>query len=187
MAVLPIRVLGDPVLRQETTPVTTITPELRTLVADMFDTMYAAEGIGLAAPQVGRTERLAVVDVHGEKYVLFNPEIVHREGRITWEEGCLSIPEILGDVERAHTVTVRAMDLEGQTYEVTAGDLLGVCFQHEIDHLHGKLFLDHLGYFTRQKKLKEWEREKKRYPDGLRHLTPRPAGEATHPSDDEAL
>lgn len=184
MAVLPIRLLGDPILRQETVPVTAVTDELRQLAADMFDTMYAAEGIGLAAPQVGRTERIAVVDVHGDKHVLINPEIVHREGRITWEEGCLSIPEILGDVERSHTVTVRAMDLDGRTVEVTGRELLGVCFQHEIDHLHGKLFLDHLGFFLRTKKLKEWEREKKHYPDGLRHLTAKPAG---GPSHDEAL
>ena len=173
MAILPIRLLGDPVLRQETVPVTTVTDELRRLVDDMFDTMYAAEGIGLAAPQVGRTERLAVVDVHGEKYVLFNPEIVAREGKITWEEGCLSIPEIHADVERSLTVTVRALDRDGQPFEVTGTELLGVCFQHEIDHLHGKVFLDHLGYFTRQKKLKEWERERKKYPDGLRILAPK--------------
>ena len=108
MSILDIRVLGDPVLRQATTPVTVMTDELRRLVADMFDTMHHARGIGLAAPQVGRTERLAIVEVDEERFVLVNPEIVERGGRAKGEEGCLSIPDIYADVERPATVTVRA-------------------------------------------------------------------------------
>jgi peptide deformylase len=92
MSLLPIRILGDPVLREGTRPVEAFTPELKQLIDDMFETMHAARGVGLAAPQVGRLERLTVMDVHGERYVLINPEIVEREGTIKWEEGCLSIP-----------------------------------------------------------------------------------------------
>ena len=94
MALLGIRVLGDPVLRQSTTPVTDFGPELQQLIDDMFETMHAAHGVGLAAPQVGRTERLAVVEVQEQPYVLINPEIIEREGKLKWEEGCLSIPEL---------------------------------------------------------------------------------------------
>src|ERR1019366_2663858 len=94
MSVLPIRVLGDPVLREETRPVDTFAPELQRLIDDMFETMHAAHGVGLAAPQVGRTERLTVIDVHGAQYALINPEIVEREGTLKWEEGCLLSPEL---------------------------------------------------------------------------------------------
>src|ERR1700730_10460243 len=98
MSLLAIRVLGDPILRRATTPVQTFTPELQRLIDDMFETMHAARGVGLAAPQVGRSERLTVMEVKGERFVLINPEIVEKEGSIKWEEGCLSIPELYGDV-----------------------------------------------------------------------------------------
>jgi len=172
MAVLPIHVLGASVLRQETTPVTKVTPELLKLADDMFDTMHAASGVGLAAPQVGRTERLAVVEVEGERHVLFNPEIVLEEGSIKWEEGCLSIPEIYGDVMRAARVIVRATGRDGKLFDVEGRDLLGVCLQHEIDHLHGKLFIDHLSFLKKRKAMALWEDEKDKYPDLLRILTP---------------
>src|SRR3982750_3048741 len=108
MSILDIRVLGDPVLRKPTRPVTEITDELRRLIADMFETMYAAEGIGLAAPQIGRTERLAVVDVDGAKFTLINPIILSQDGaNEKAEEGCLSIPDIYGDVERPGTAPIR--------------------------------------------------------------------------------
>ena len=137
--------LGDPVLRKPTKPVTEVTDELRALIADMFETMYAAEGIGLAAPQVGRTERLAVVDVEGKKFTLINPEILATSGAPDKaEEGCLSIPDIYGDVVRPFEVTIRAIDEQGNPYEATGTELLGRCFQHEIDHLDGKLFIDYL-------------------------------------------
>jgi len=112
--ILDIRVLGDPVLRKETQKVSEITPEIRTLISEMFDTMYAAEGIGLAAPQVGRLERITVMDVEGQKFAFINPEIIEREGSIRGEEGCLSIPEIFGDVTRSSRVVVRALDETGK-------------------------------------------------------------------------
>jgi peptide deformylase len=172
VSVLPIRVLGDPILRKQTVPVREVTPELRKLVADMFETMHAAKGIGLAAPQVGRTERLTVIEIEGEQLVLFNPEIRTRAGKITWEEGCLSIPEVYAKVERAAEVTVRAMGLDGQEYEVSGTELLAVCLQHEIDHLDGKLFLDKLSLLKRRAALKIWDEEKDLYPDFIRFLKP---------------
>jgi peptide deformylase len=169
---LDIRVFGDPILRKETRRVTAVTDELRELVADMFTTMYAAEGIGLAAPQVGRTERVAVVDVDGTKLTLINPEIVSREGSSRAEEGCLSIPEIYGDVTRPDSIVLRATDLESQEYELKASELLARCIQHEIDHLHGKLFIDYLGLFKRRSAISEWEKKKEQYPGFIRRVVP---------------
>jgi peptide deformylase len=168
--ILDIRVLGDPVLRKETTPVDEITPELRTLIEDMYATMYAAEGIGLAAPQVGRTERIAVVDVEGAKYTLINPEVVEQAGSSRAEEGCLSIPDVYGDVTRPEHVVVRAMDELGNTFEVQATELLGRCLQHEIDHLDGKLFIDYLSMFKRRSVLSDWEKRKDDYPGYIRKV-----------------
>ena len=172
MSLLPIRVLGDPVLRKETVPVRDVTADLRRLVDDMVETMHAAKGIGLAAPQVGRSERVTVIEIDEELLVLLNPEIVRRTGKIMWEEGCLSIPEVYAKVERASDVTVRAMDLDGKPFELDGTDLLAVCLQHEIDHLHGKLFLDRLSLLKRRSALKVWDEVKEDYPDLLRHLKP---------------
>jgi peptide deformylase len=127
-------------------------------VDDMFETMYAAKGIGLAAPQVGRTERVAVIDVDGARHVIVNPEIVLREGSQKGEEGCLSIPDVYADIERAMHVIVRATDREGAPIEIDATELLARCLQHEIDHLHGKLFIDHLGLLKRRAALKKWDK-----------------------------
>lgn len=172
MKTLDIRVLGDPILRQDTVPVAEVTDELRRLVEDMFTTMYAAEGIGLAAPQVGRSERLAVVDVEGAKYALINPEILTREGSARAEEGCLSIPDVFGEVERPQRITVRALDVEGRQFELAADELLARAIQHEVDHLHGKLFLDYLGVFKRRSALAQWEKLKKDYPGLIRKVIP---------------
>lgn len=172
MAVLPITVLGSPVLRQVTTPVAAVTDELRQLAADMFDTMRAAQGVGLAAPQVGRTERLCVVEVGDVSVALFNPEIVARDGKIKWEEGCLSIPEVFGWVERSAYVKVRALGLDGSPIEIEGTELLGVCLQHEIDHLDGKLFIDHLSFLNRRRAMNAWDDEKDKYPNLLRILKP---------------
>lgn len=170
MKILDIRVLGDPVLRKETTPVAEITDDLRSLISEMFNTMYAAEGIGLAAPQVGRTERVAVVDVDGAKYTLINPEVVSTEGSARAEEGCLSIPDIYGDVTRASTVVVRATNENGEIFEVEASELLGRCMQHEIDHLDGKLFIDYLSVFKRRSAMSQWEKNKGDYPGFIRKV-----------------
>lgn len=185
MSLLPIRVLGDPVLREETVPVTAFTDELRALVDDMFETMYAASGIGLAAPQVGRSERLAVVDVEGRKFALINPEVVETEGRARAEEACLSIPEVYGTVERATRVVVRYQDVTGASQEVEATELLARCFQHEIDHLHGKLFIDYLSYLKRRAALAEWEELRTAYPGNIRYLKPG-EGEVVDPEHPEA-
>jgi len=185
MSLLDIRVLGDPILRQDTTPVTEVTDELRRLMDDMFETMYAAKGIGLAAPQVGRTERIAVIDVDDNPFVVVNPEIVHAEGTIKGEEGCLSIPEVYGDVERSARVLVRALDRRGKPFEIEATELLSRCLQHEIDHLHGKLFLDYLGPFKRRSALSKWQKEKEKYPEGIRRLSAEEI--ARHHHSDEEL
>lgn len=184
MSILDIRVLGDPVLRKPTKRVTEVTDELRQLIADMFETMYAAEGIGLAAPQVGRTERLAVVDVEGNKFTLINPEVIERTGDIDKaEEGCLSIPDIYGDVERPFTVTIRAMNENGEQYEATASELLGRCFQHEIDHLDGKLFLDYLSPLKRKAAMTKWEKAKTEYPGFIRKVKAEVPGEHHHETE----
>lgn len=180
MPLLDIHVLGSPILRQETERVTQFTPELRRLADDMFETMHAAKGIGLAAPQVGRLERLTVVEVEEARFALVNPEIVLRSGAIRWEEGCLSIPEVFAHVDRANEVTVRAQDLDGNHIEVVGTELLAVCLQHEIDHLHGKLFLDRLSLLKRRGALKAWELEKGKYVGSLRVL---PVGDL--PPDDD--
>jgi len=177
VTVLAIHVLGSAILRQETEPVVAVTDDIRRLIDDMFETMYAARGIGLAAPQVGRTERVTVVDVdrdggQAHRLALVNPMIVLREGSIRGEEGCLSIPDIYGDVERASRVVVRALDREGQPFEIEGTDLLARCLQHEIDHLHGKLFIDYLGIFKRRAALAKWEEERVKYPSLVRTIVP---------------
>src|SRR5918992_455743 len=161
VSLLDVRVLGDPILRQETTPVAAVTDAVRRLVDDMFETMYAAKGIGLAAPQVGRLERVAVIDVgEREPFAIINPEIVLAEGSVKGEEGCLSIPEVYGDVERASRVVVRAMGRDGVTFDVEA-----------TDHLHGKLFIGYLGAFKRRAALAKWAKEREKYPGNVRKLT----------------
>ena len=181
MPLLDIRVLGDPVLRQTTTPVTEITPDLLRLAEDMLETMYVARGIGLAAPQVGRTERLAVIDLGGAPLVLFNPVVTASSSAAEKsEEGCLSIPEVYGDVERPARVTVAYVDRHGAQQVIEADDLLGRCLQHEIDHLDGKLFLDYLGPFKRRAAMAKWTREKDQYPGNIRKLTAEEIAEHHH-------
>jgi peptide deformylase len=170
VSILDIRVLGDPVLRKETEIVEVVTDDIRKLISDMFDTMYAAEGIGLAAPQVGRTERVTVMDVEGQKLALINPEIIDKEGSIRGEEGCLSIPDVFGEVDRAKVVTVRALDESGNEIEFQGAELLARCLQHEIDHLHGKLFLDYLSVLKRRSALAKWETIKGDYPTFIRKV-----------------
>ena len=185
MSILDIRVLGDPILREETTPVSEITDEIRQLVRDMFETMYLAKGIGLAAPQVGRTERLAVIDVDEHPFVIINPEIIESESKTAKsEEGCLSIPDIYGDVIRPARVKVRALDIEGKEFEIEAGDLLGRCLQHEIDHLHGKLFIDYMSVLKRRSAMNKWTKEKDKYPGFIRRLEDDPSLEHEHPDEE---
>jgi peptide deformylase len=146
---------GDPILEQPAEPVTEFgTPELEQLVADMFETMYAHKGVGLAAPQIALSKRLTVIDTSaGEddsaKVVLINPEIVKMEGTQIGEEGCLSIPGFREDVKRAKTTVVRGRNVKGEEIEVTGEDLLARAMQHEIDHLNGILFLSRLSMLKR--------------------------------------
>jgi peptide deformylase len=178
---LPLRVLGDPILREETKPVTVITAELRQLIDAMFETMYAARGIGLAAPQVGRSERLAVIDVDDEPLVLINPEILESSSATEKaEEGCLSIPEIYADVERPESIHLRAMDRDGNVFEREASGLLARCMQHEIDHLHGKMFIDYLSVLKKKAAMLKWAKEKEKYAGNVRVLTAEEIAEHHH-------
>jgi len=152
--IYPVVKFGDPVLEKAAKPVVEFDAELKKLVADMFESMYAAHGVGLAAPQIGISKRIAVIDVSfGEdpeaKLVLVNPEIVHTEGKQTQSEGCLSVPEFREPVPRARVVTIRAQDENGKEYERTGEDLLARAFLHETDHLNGKLYLSHLSSLKR--------------------------------------
>jgi peptide deformylase len=152
----------DPILEQKAEDVTNFnTPELDQFIADMFESMYAAKGVGLAAPQVGVSQRLTVIDCTGgpaasddekvepEKIVLINPRIVHMEGKQVGEEGCLSIPGFREDVKRAKICKVRAQDAKGDWFEIAGEDLLARAMQHEIDHLNGKLFISHISLLKR--------------------------------------
>ena len=185
MSILDIRVLGDPILREETKPIAEITDDIRTLVKNMFETMYLAKGIGLAAPQVGRSERVAIVDVDQRPIVIINPEIVDSDSKTAKaEEGCLSIPDVYGDVERPASVRVRALDLEGKEFEIEAAELLGRCLQHEIDHLHGKLFLDYMSVLKRRSAMAKWQKEKDKYPGFVRKLENDPPRTHEHPDEE---
>lgn len=152
--IYPIVKLGDPVLEKPAATVTAFDGELKKFVEDMFESMYAARGVGLAAPQIGVSRRIAVVDVTFKedphaKLVLVNPEIINKEGRQRGSEGCLSIPDFREDVSRAKIVTVRAQDLAGKFFEHTGEDLLARAFLHETDHLNGKLYISHISALKR--------------------------------------
>ena len=153
--VYPIIKLGNPVLEQEAEIVTDFdSAELHKLIDDMFESMYAAKGVGLAAPQIGIARKIAVIDISvgekpEEKLVLVNPKILRVEGKQTGEEGCLSIPGFREQVTRAKRATVRAQDIKGEWFEMTGEDLLARAFQHEIDHLHGKLYIKHISALKR--------------------------------------
>ena len=145
---------GDPVLEKRAEPVTVFDDELKKLVDDMFESMYAAHGVGLAAPQIGISWRLAVIDVTFKedpeaKLVLANPEIIHTEGRHSQNEGCLSIPDFRENVSRPRKVTIRAQDVNGKVFEKTGEELLARAFLHETDHLNGKLYMSHLSALKR--------------------------------------
>jgi len=164
--IYPIVKFGDPVLEKPAAEVTSFDDELKNLVEDMFESMYAARGVGLAAPQIGISQRIAVVDVTfkeepNAKLVLINPVIINKEGRQRSSEGCLSIPEFREEVTRAKTVTVRAQDLSGKFFEHTGEELLARAFLHETDHLNGKLYISHISALKRdlmKRKIKKKQR-----------------------------
>jgi peptide deformylase len=164
MAILTILEYPDKRLRQKALPVEAVDDSIRTLVGDMLETMYKAPGIGLAAIQVNVRKRVLVIDVTEEKndpLCLINPEILSKEGTEEMDEGCLSVPGIFEKVSRAEKVKVRAMDLEGKTLELDADGILAVCIQHEIDHLDGKLFVDHISPLKRHRAGKKLEKERR--------------------------
>ncbi len=164
MAKLKILEFPDPRLRTKADPVENVDDELRTLIGDMFETMYAAPGIGLAATQVDVHRRLLVTDVSPDKsepYVLINPVILEKDGVTVTDEGCLSVPGYYEEVERAEHIRVRFLDRDGNEQEMEANGLLAVCIQHEMDHLEGKLFVDYLSEAKRQRIRKKLQKERR--------------------------
>jgi peptide deformylase len=168
MALRDILILPDKRLRQVSEPVKTVNADIRKLVEDMFETMYDAPGIGLAAIQVGRPQRVVTMDLAKkddpkDPKVFINPEIVwSSEDKAVYEEGCLSIPEFYGDVERPAQVKVKYLDLDGGAHEIEANGLLATCLQHEIDHLNGVLFIDHMSKLKRDRVVKKFAKAAKR-------------------------
>ncbi|KPK56613.1 MAG: peptide deformylase [Thiotrichales bacterium SG8_50] len=165
MAKLEILHYPDPRLRTKAAPVEQVDEEIRRLVDDMFETMYDAPGIGLAATQVNFHRRVIVVDVsesRDEPHVFVNPEIISRDGIEETEEGCLSVPGIYEKVQRAEQVRVRALNRDGETFELDADGLLAVCIQHEMDHLEGKLFVDYLSQLKQQRIRKKLTKHQQR-------------------------
>ncbi len=155
MAVLEIKKYPEKVLKQKAAPVTKVNDEIKTLVDDMVETMYAAPGVGLAAPQVGISKRIAVIDVTMKDaemplIVLINPELVRREGCIEFEEGCLSFPGFTAKIERAEKLLVRALDRDGRPFEIESEGLLSIAMQHEMDHLDGILLIDRISPLKRE-------------------------------------
>lgn len=165
MATLPVLRFPDERLRKIAKPVAEVTPEIQTIIDNMIETMYAEKGIGLAATQVDIHQRIIVIDVSEDKselYVVINPEVICKNGETGIEEGCLSIPDSHGFVPRAETIKIKALNRDGEEYEIDADGLLAICIQHEMDHLMGKLFVDYLSPLKRRRieqKMKKMTRE----------------------------
>ncbi|MFQ1042510.1 peptide deformylase [Gilliamella sp. CG16] len=165
MAILPVLRFPDERLRKVAKPVTAFTSELQTIIDNMIETMYEHNGIGLAATQVNVHEQIIVIDVTEDRsnvYVIINPEVISQEGETGIEEGCLSIPDCRGFVPRAEKIKIKALDRNGNPYQIDADELLAICIQHEMDHLKGKLFVDYLSPLKRQRieqKMKKMARE----------------------------
>lgn len=169
MALRPVLKFPDPRLREISEPIGEITEAIRQLAEDMCEVMYDEPGIGLAAPQVGEQIRLVVVDTEWtaegmdrNPLVLVNPVLSDPAGTVKWTEGCLSVPDFEADVERAETITLRATDLDGKPIEIQATDLQAVCFQHEIDHLDGTLFIDRISRLKRTRYIAKRKKQLKR-------------------------
>ena len=164
MARLEVRILGDPILRERVPEVVEVTPELQKLIDDMFETMYAEDGVGLAAPQVGVRQRIVVIDPHEEGmpgFALINPVILESSKEVErGEEGCLSIPNLKDVVERPFSVVAEGQLVDGSTQRITAEGLLARILQHEVDHLNGILFIDRLSPLKRKLLLSKWQKVK---------------------------
>lgn len=160
MTVRPLHLLGSPVLREASAEVAQITDDVRALVEDMFETMDAARGVGLAANQIGIAQRIAVIDDgSSHRFAMINPRLLATAGQATAEEGCLSIPEIFADVTRPDEVVLEAIGADGQPFRLEVSGLVARAIQHEVDHLDGILFLDHLGPIRRKMLLARWRKE----------------------------
>ncbi|WP_392566274.1 peptide deformylase [Utexia brackfieldae] len=162
MAILPVLRLPDERLRTKAKLVTQITPEIQQVIDDMIETMYAEEGIGLAATQVDFHHRVVVIDVsetRDQALVIINPEVIEKSGETGIDEGCLSIPDTSAFVPRAEKIKIKALDRDGQSYEIDADGLLAICIQHEMDHLDGKLFIDYLSPLKRQRIMQKLEKQ----------------------------
>ncbi len=170
MAILNILHFPDPKLRNKAKLVETVDEKVRRFVDDMFETMYAASGIGLAATQVNDLRRIIVIDIskeHSAPLCLINPEIIDKEGEETTDEGCLSVPDVYEPVTRAERIKVCAMNRDGDSFVLEADGLLAVCIQHELDHLEGKLFIDYLSKLKRQRIRKKLEKSNRQKEDAL--------------------
>ena len=163
MAILPVLRFPDEKLRTKAQPVTDVNDEIRKIISDMFETMYAENGVGLAATQVDIHQRIVVIDVSEKKehpYVLINPEIIRKsDDTLINEEGCLSVPGCYAKVDRSIDVTVKALDEHGKEFTLDGDELLAICIQHELDHLNGVLFVDYLSPLKRQRIKKKLEKE----------------------------
>ncbi len=159
MALLDIHLLGSPALRTRATEVTEVDDEIRQFIDDLFETMDAAEGVGLAANQVGVTRRVAVVGVEDDRFAMINPVIVSAEGKARTEEGCLSIPDVSAEVVRPERIVLEALDRDGKPYRREIEGYVARAVQHEIDHLDGILFLDHLSLLKRELVLRRYKKE----------------------------
>lgn len=171
MAQLTILHYPDPRLRIRAKPVTEVDARIRTLAADMFETMYAERGIGLAATQVDVHERILVADVSDDRrqpLCLINPRIEHAEGEVSYEEGCLSVPDVFEPVSRAESIRVAALDANGEPIVMDARGLLAICIQHEMDHLEGKLFVDYLSALKRERLKSRFRKQARRAPASRR-------------------
>jgi peptide deformylase len=174
----PIHVLGSPVLRERATEVAAVDDEVRALLKDLWETMRVADGVGLAANQIGVARRVAVVSVEGQDFALVNPVVVEHAGKAKQEEGCLSLPDLFADVVRPARVVVEAADERGVVRRIEGTELLGRALQHEIDHLDGILFLDRVGPLKRRRLLAEWQRSREGKTGHLREVSEssRPGG-----------
>ncbi|HPF63057.1 MAG: peptide deformylase [Gemmatimonadetes bacterium] len=159
MAILPVYYLGQPILRETAAPIEAIDDELRTLVDDMFETMDAALGVGLAANQIGVARRVAVIDTEEHRFVMINPRVTASSGKAAADEGCLSIPDAFAEVTRPEAITLEALDIDGKPFTLELTGLSARAVQHEIDHLDGVLFIDHVSPLKRQLLVSRWKKE----------------------------